>query len=67
MDGLGAYPILDERIIPNSWSLVKKNLSQVQKILDQLLNSISNFYTPVAKSVILVNGISLYWTIHDIE
>ena len=67
MDRLVTYPILDGLIIPYLNQFVKKKIEPSQKkFLDQLLNSIGNFYTPAAKYVPLVNGI-VVWLLHDIE
>ena len=68
MDWLGAYPILDEHIIPYLNQFVKNKIEPDPKNFRPVtLARLAIYIRQLQKSVILVNGISLDWTIHDIE
>lgn len=67
MDGLGAYPILDEHIIPYHNQFVKNKIEPDQKNFRPVtLARLAISIQPWQKSAVLVNCISLDCTIHDI-
>ena len=66
MDGLGAYPILDEHIIPYLNQFVKNKIEpDPKKFRQATLARLAISIQPWQKSAVLVNCISLDWTIHD--